>query len=113
MILSGEFASPEFVHRFRLEAEAAANLDHPNIVAIHEVGEHEGQHYFSMDFIDGTSLAQLVRDNPLPAERAVRYVLAAAQAVQYAHERGVLHRDLKPANVLIDGFDQPKVTDFG
>jgi outer membrane protein assembly factor BamB/tRNA A-37 threonylcarbamoyl transferase component Bud32 len=113
MILAGQLAGEDDVRRFHQEARTAAALQHPNIVAIHEVGEHDGQHYFSMDFIDGTSLAQLVRDNPLPAERAVRYVLAAARAVQYAHERGVLHRDLKPANVLIDGFDQPKVTDFG
>src|SRR6059036_1640437 len=69
MILSGQFASAEFVQRFRMEAEAAANLQHPNIVAIHEVGEHDGQHYYSMDYIPGPSLAALVRENPLPADR--------------------------------------------
>src|SRR3989442_4058190 len=113
MILSGEFASPEFVHRFRLEAEAAANLDHPNVVAIHEVGEHEGQHYFSMDYVEGKNLAELARDGPLPARQAATYLKTIAEAIHYAHQRGILHRDLKPSNVLIDPFDQPRITDFG
>jgi hypothetical protein len=113
MILAGQLAGPDDVRRFHQEARTAANLQHPNIVSIHEVGEHQGQHYFSMDFIEGTSLAALVRDHPLAPEKAARYVLAVAAAVQYAHERGVLHRDLKPGNVLLDRFDQPRVTDFG
>jgi serine/threonine protein kinase/WD40 repeat protein len=110
MILAGHFASKESVQRFRAEAETAARLQHPNIVAIHEIGEHEGQNYFSMDCVEGASLdiAGL-----LPADRAARYLQAIAEAVHYAHERGVLHRDLKPSNVLIDAFDQPRVTDFG
>src|SRR5262249_51370511 len=101
------------VKRFRAEAEAAAHLHHPNIVAIHEVGEHDGQHYFSMDYVAGTSLAALVQASPLPAQRAARYVQTIADAIHYAHEQGILHRDLKPSNVLIDGNDQPHVTDFG
>jgi serine/threonine protein kinase/outer membrane protein assembly factor BamB len=113
MILSGQFAGAEGVKRLRLEAQTAATLQHPNIVAIHEVGEHDGQHYFSMDFVEGTSLADEVRDHPLPPEQAARWVRSVALAIQYAHERGVLHRDLKPSNVLIDPFGQPRVTDFG
>ena len=95
------------------EAEAAANLQHPNIVAIHEVGERDGQQYFTMDFVAGTNLAALVRDHPLPAERAAAYVKTIAEAVHFAHQHGILHRDLKPQNVLIDTDDRPRVTDFG
>jgi tRNA A-37 threonylcarbamoyl transferase component Bud32 len=113
MILAGEWATPEARQRFRAEAEAAANLQHPNIVAIHEVGEHEGQQYFSMDFVAGENLAELVRGNPLSAERAASYVKTIAEAVHFAHQRGTLHRDLKPQNVLIDGDDRPRITDFG
>jgi serine/threonine-protein kinase len=113
VLLSGQFASAEFIRRFRAEAEAAAHLQHPNIVAIHEVGEHEGQHYFSMDYVEGQSLAALVRENPLPARRAAAYVRTIAEAVHFAHQHGVIHRDLKPSNVLIDTNDQPRVTDFG
>ncbi len=113
MILAGQLAGPARVRRFRAEAEAAATLQHPNIVAIHEVGEHEGQPYFSMDYIEGPNLSKLVREGPLPAARAARYVKVIAEAIQYAHERGVLHRDLKPGNVLIDPLDQPRITDFG
>jgi len=113
MILAGQLAGGEDVRRFRTEAEAAANLQHPNIVAIHEVGEHEGQHYFSMDYVEGTSLAELVGDGPLPAKRAAALVKVIAKAIQYAHEQGTLHRDLKPSNVLMDASGQPRVTDFG
>jgi serine/threonine-protein kinase len=113
MIVGGELASPADVQRFRNEAQAAAGLRHPNIVAIHEVGEHEGRHYFSMDYVAGPTLAEVVRAHPLPAERAAGYVRAVAQAVQHAHDRNILHRDLKPANVLIDADDRPRVTDFG
>ena len=102
MILRGELASEADVRRFHAEAEAAANLQHPNIVAIHEVGEHEGQHYFSMDYVAGTSLAALVRENPLPAKQAAAIVKTVAEAIHYAHEKGILHRDLKPSNVLIE-----------
>src|SRR6266568_5736546 len=99
MLLFGKFSSDEFVQRFRTEAEAAASLQHPNIVAIHEVGEHEGQQYFSMDYIEGRNLAEAVRDNPMSARHAAACIQTIAQAIQYAHERGVLHRDLKPSNV--------------
>ncbi len=104
---------PESVKRFRAEASAAASLLHPNIVAIHEVGVHQGQHYFAMDLIEGQNLAQLVAGGPLPAKRAARYLKSIAEAIDYAHQRGILHRDLKPSNVLLDAFDQPRVTDFG
>src|SRR5262245_516437 len=113
MILAGDFASAESVRRFRNEAEAAARLRHPHIVTIHEVGEREGQHYFAMELVDGPSLARLVREGPLPARRAATYVKAVAEAVAHAHAQRVLHRDLKPSNILLDPFDQPRVTDFG
>jgi serine/threonine protein kinase len=113
MILAGELATPEARQRFRAEAEAAANLQHPNIVAIHEVGEHDGKQYFSMDFVVGKNLAEIVRGNPLPAERAAAYVKTIAEAIHFAHQRGTLHRDLKPQNVLIDADDRPRITDFG
>ncbi|HRY51361.1 MAG TPA: protein kinase [Candidatus Paceibacterota bacterium] len=113
MMLSGIFALPESKRRFRAEAEAAASLQHPNIVAIHDIGEFEGQPFFSMDYIEGQDLSRLVGSNPLPAPKAVSYLKAVAQAVHYAHQHGILHRDLKPSNILIDAFDQPRVTDFG
>jgi WD40 repeat protein len=113
VILSGQFASKQEVLRFRCEAEAAANLRHPNIVAIYETGECEGQHYFSMDYVAGRNLAEIVYDGPLASQRAARYVKIIAEAVHYAHQHGVLHRDLKPSNVLIDADDQPRLTDFG
>lgn len=114
MILAGPLAGKEFVQRFRTEASAAAILQHPNIVAIHDVGVHEGRHYFSMDCVEGQNLAQLVGSQPLPASKAARYVELISRAIHYAHERGILHRDLKPSNILIDAAsDQPRVTDFG
>ncbi len=113
MLLFGPNAQPEYIKRFRAEASAAASLQHPNIVGIHEVGVHEGQHYFVMDYVEGQSLAEVVGKTPLPAKRAARYVRSVAEAIHYAHERGILHRDLKPSNVLIDAHDQPRVTDFG
>lgn len=113
MLLGGQFAGKVALGRFRAEAELAAQLQHPNIVAIHEIGEQDGLPYFTMDFVPGHSLVDLVRDHPLPARAAAGYVQTIARAIHYAHEQGVLHRDLKPSNILIDAFDQPRITDFG
>ena len=109
----GPHAPPESVKRFRAEAVSTAALQHPNIVAIHEVGFSEGQHFIAMDYVEGQPLSELIRGTPLPPRRAASYVKTIAEAIHYAHERGILHRDLKPANVLIDASDQPRVTDFG
>ena len=113
MILAGNLAGEAEIQRFYLEAEAAANLDHPGIVPIFEVGQHEGQHYFSMGFVEGQSLAQRVAEGPLPPREAASLMVQIAAAVQYAHENDVIHRDLKPGNVLLDAKGHPKVTDFG
>lgn len=113
MLLGGQFAGKVALGRFRAEAELAAQLQHPNIVAIHEIGEQDGLPYFTMDFVSGRSLVDLVRDQPLPARSAAGYVQTIARAIHYAHQQGVLHRDLKPSNILIDSFDQPRITDFG
>jgi WD40 repeat protein/predicted Ser/Thr protein kinase len=113
MVLAGPHAAAEQVARFRREAATAANLQHAGIVAIHEIGEHEGLPFFCMDYVEGKSLRDLIRDKSLPARRAAEYVLAAAEAIHYAHQEGTLHRDLKPANVLIDRNGQVRVTDFG
>jgi WD40 repeat protein/predicted Ser/Thr protein kinase len=109
----GQFSREEVVQRFRAEAAAAAGLQHPNIVAIHDVGEQEGQQFFSMDFVEGHTLAELVQDQPLSAKRAAGYLKTIAEAVHFAHQHGILHRDLKPSNILIDLTDQPRITDFG
>jgi WD40 repeat protein/tetratricopeptide (TPR) repeat protein/tRNA A-37 threonylcarbamoyl transferase component Bud32 len=113
MILSGQLATPLDVQRFRAEAEAAANLDHPNVVPIYEVGEHDGQHYFSMKLIDGGSLAGRVEELRTDRKKSVQLMARAARAVHYAHQRGILHRDLKPANILLDSAGEPHLTDFG
>jgi serine/threonine-protein kinase len=113
MILSGELAGEEEVKRFKTEAEAAANLDHPGIVPIYEIGVHNGQHYFSMGFVEGQSLADRVKEGPIPPMEAAEIVKKVTEAIAYAHEKGVIHRDLKPANVLLDANGEPRVTDFG
>jgi WD40 repeat protein len=113
MILAGQLATDTDVKRFYTEAESAANLDHPGIVPIYEVGQHEGQHYFSMGFIDGQSLSQRLTEGPLPDREAAELVRRVSEAIEYAHQHGVIHRDLKPANILLDPNGNPRVTDFG
>jgi eukaryotic-like serine/threonine-protein kinase len=113
VIRSGQLADESEVRRFRLEAEAAAGLDHPGIVPVYEVGRHEGQDYFSMGHVAGGSLAHELASGPLPPRRSAELARQVAEAVDYAHGRGILHRDLKPGNILIDEQGRPRVTDFG
>jgi serine/threonine-protein kinase len=113
MILAGQLASEADVRRFHSEAEAAANLGHPGIVPIYEVGQCDGQHFFSMGYVDGPTLAAELAQGALPPHRAAELVMKIAEAVAYAHSQGVIHRDLKPGNVLVDKNGQPHVTDFG
>ncbi len=113
MILAGQLADDTDVKRFHTEAEAAASLDHPGIVPIFEVGQHEGQHYFSMGFVEGRSLSQRLAEGPLPSREAAEMIRRVSEAIEYAHRHGVIHRDLKPANILLDQNGNPRVTDFG
>ena len=113
MMLAGDMATTEELQRFRQEAKAAAQLDHKGIVPIYEVGEHEGQPFFSMGYLEGGSLSAYLKDGPLPCRRAVELVIEVAGAVSYAHEQGIIHRDLKPSNILLDRDGFPKVSDFG
>ena len=113
MIRAGTWAGDDEVRRFRNEAEAVANLDHPQIVTIHEVGQHDGQHYFSMKLVDGPSLAEHLDRYTADPQAAARLVSEVARAVHHAHQRGILHRDLKPSNILLDPEGRPHVTDFG
>ena len=109
----GPWATDAHLKRFRREAEAAANLNHPFIVPIHEVGERDGCCYFSMNFIEGGQLDEVVRREPISIRQAVELIAKLARTVHYAHEHGILHRDIKPGNVLLDGEGEPHLTDFG
>ena len=113
VILAGQLASKEDVLRFHNEAELAANLDHPNVVPLYEVGEHRGQHFYSMKLLNGGSLSTRRTEYADRPYDVARLMMKITKAVQYAHERGLLHRDLKPSNVLLDGSAEPFVTDFG
>jgi serine/threonine-protein kinase len=113
MLLAGAYASPYELRRFRREAEAVAALRHPNIVQVHDAGEVEGRPYFTMEFVEGGSLAQQSNGMPQPVQRAVELVAILAGAVQFAHRSGFVHRDLKPANILVTADGSPKITDFG
>ena len=114
MILSSRLASPDDVRRFQQEARAVARLRHPNIVGVHEVGQVLGQHYFTMDFIAGRSLAKALAKRVRGSRSAAaQCLLTVARAVDYLHCQGIVHRDLKPSNILLDERDQPFVTDFG
>ena len=113
MILAGQLADEADVERFYIEAEAAANLKHPNIVGIYEIGDVDGQLFYSMEYIEGQSLAQLITGAPIAPRKAAGYVKTIAEAMEYAHQQGILHRDLKPSNVLIDQDGRLHVTDFG
>jgi len=113
MVLAGSHAGSEERLRFRIEAEAVARLTHPNIVQIYEVGQQDGLPYFSLEYMDGGSLEDLLTGTPLPARRAVELVETLARAVHSAHIRGIVHRDLKPANILMTADGAPKIADFG
>jgi TolB-like protein/Flp pilus assembly protein TadD len=109
----GQWATPAHLKRFRHEAEAAASLDHPHIVPLYEVGERDGQCYFSMKFVEGGQLDEVVEHSPISIRQAAELVAKVARTVHYAHEHGILHRDIKPGNILLDAKGEPNLTDFG
>jgi len=109
----GQWATKAHVKRFRREAEAAARLEHPSIVPIYEVGERDGSCYFSMKFVEGGQLDEVVRRAPMSVRQAAELIAKVARTVHYAHEHGILHRDIKPGNILLDANGEPHLTDFG
>src|SRR6476660_9817615 len=109
----GQWATKAHLKRFRLEAEAAASLDHPCIFPIYEVGERDGQCHFSMKFVKGGQLDEVIKRTPVSIRQAVELVAKIARTVHYAHEHGILHRDIKPGNILVDERGEPHLTDFG
>ncbi len=109
----GQWATKTHLKRFRLEAEAAARLDHPCIVPIYEVGERDGQCYFSMKFVEGGQLDEVAKHTPISIRQAVELITKVARTIHYAHEHGILHRDIKPGNILLDLKGEPHLTDFG
>lgn len=113
MILASDWASSDEIARFQAEARAAARLRHRNIVGIFDVGQEQGRHFFAMDFVEGQNLAEIIAHRPLPPERAARWMISIAKAVDHLHSQGLIHRDLKPSNILIDTEGEPMVTDFG
>ena len=113
MVLAGHLASDADIHRFTVEASTAAKLHHPGIVPIHEVGQQGGQHYFSMDLIDGSNLAHMICTDPPTPIAAARIVKEISDAVAYAHSQGTIHRDIKPSNILVDTNGKALITDFG
>ena len=113
VMLAGDYAGPEGLGRFRIEAEAMARLQHPNIVQVHEVGEQDGRPFLALEYVEGGSLARKLAGTPLAPAEAARLVEVVALAMHAAHLKGVVHRDLKPANVLLTADGAPKVTDFG
>src|SRR5436305_5713285 len=113
VISLGQWASKAHLKRFRLEAEAAARLEHPGIVPIHEVGERDGSCYFSMKFVEGGQIDEVVRRESMSTRQAAELIAKVARTVHYAHEHGILHRDIKPGNILLDAKGEPHLTDFG
>lgn len=113
MLIGGVHASAEFKRRFQQEAETVGSLQHPHIVPIYEVGEHDGQPYFAMEYVAGRDLARMTEVQLLPPRTAAQHLKTVAEAVHYAHQQGILHRDLKPSNILVGLDGRPRVTDFG